>query len=244
MPKATKNTVYARNEPLGLIERIDISKETREKYKDVCKRRPQMKPKKYIVHTHPAHPDSLERTIQHLVDKAIDNAVLMRQRRLEDRISNPRPLASRITDSRPLSERLEEAQIEMDEKYPELPSIDFKKKFRQDRIKEFHNILGPTIDRFTPIFKWIDTEEGYNSLKEEEVDKLWDWFSKLQDIELNLEHVGHQWKKSKPWRDLRGACKSLKNVDCKDFNRRKLDIVRQLLGKDIRLPEFVLPTTN
>ena len=38
MPKSrriTKNTVFAKHEPIGLIERIDISKETREKYKDV-----------------------------------------------------------------------------------------------------------------------------------------------------------------------------------------------------------------
>ena len=48
MPKSrriTKNTVFAKHEPIGLIERIDISKETREKYKDVCKRRSLYKPK-------------------------------------------------------------------------------------------------------------------------------------------------------------------------------------------------------
>ena len=173
MPKAiTKNTVFARHEPIGLIDRIDISKETQEKYKDVCKRRPQMKPKKYEYHTRPAHPESLERTIQHLVDKAIDNAVLMRQRRLEDRLSNPRPLASRISDSRPLSERLGEVEEEMKEKYPALPDVDFKKKFRQDRIKEFKNILGPTIDRFMAFFKWLDTEEADAPVREKDKNKL------------------------------------------------------------------------
>ena len=242
MPKAiTKNTVFARHEPIGLIERIDISKETQEKFKDVCKWRPLLKPKKVVVHTKPAHPDSLERTIAHLIEKAVDSRILMRQRRLQERLSNPIPLADRLTDSRPLSERLGEFEEEMAQEYPALPALDFKKKFRQDRIREFKNVLKPVNDRLTPVFVWLDTDEAKGCIKEEDYGKLWDWFERLQDIEIHIDVVGHQWKKSKPWRDLRGACKAIKNVDFRDFNRRKIDIAKELLEKRITIPDFVVP---
>ena len=130
----------------------------------------------------------------------------------------------------------------MSQKYPALPKVDFKMKFREDRIAEFKRILTPVIDRLLPFYVWLDTDDAITRMTKEEHTTLWDWFSKLQDIDIHLDVVGHQWKKSKPWRDLRGACKAIKNVDFKDFNRRKVEIAKQLLQKQITIPDFVVPT--
>ena len=55
MPKATatksirKNTVIARNEPLGLLERINLSPDTRAKFAEVGKRKPNPRDRKSVV---------------------------------------------------------------------------------------------------------------------------------------------------------------------------------------------------
>ena len=60
--KTTNTTVYAKDKPLSLIERIDISKETREKYKDVCKIRRLPKPSAPTVQTHAPYPGTWKTT--------------------------------------------------------------------------------------------------------------------------------------------------------------------------------------
>ena len=139
MPKAiTKNTVFAKNEPLGLRERIDISKETRAKYKDVCKRRPLPKPRNKLVITSPPLPGHFEQYIDEMIAKSVSHHLVMRTRTLADRLANPPPpLLTRIADNRPLAERIGDHIDEMEEKYPEIDaSLSFKKKFRERRARE------------------------------------------------------------------------------------------------------------
>lgn len=245
MPKAiTKNTVFAKNEPLGLRERIDISKETREKYKDVCKRRPVPKPRNIKVVTHPPSPGHLERYIDDMIAKTVSHHLLVRTRTLAERLANPPPpLLTRITDNRPLAERIGDHIDEMKEKYPEIDhSLSFKKKFRERRIKEHTSMLNPTIDRLLPVFKYLDTAEAYDKIAKEDIDSAWVWFSQLQDLSIHFETVGHQWKTNKPWRDLKGLCKRVRNVNMKDFNRRKTEIAREVIKLDLTVPPFTLPT--
>lgn len=61
MPKVQNKTsriVTAKDESRGgLLKRISVSKEIRDRYKNVCKRRPIPKPKREVVMTHAADPE-------------------------------------------------------------------------------------------------------------------------------------------------------------------------------------------
>ena len=82
--KKSNNTVYAKDEPLSLIERINISKETREKYKDVCKIRRLPKPRVPTVQTHAPYPGHMEDYINEMIDKAINHRLVQRTRTLAE----------------------------------------------------------------------------------------------------------------------------------------------------------------
>ena len=241
--KKSNNTVYAKDEPLSLIERIDISKETREKYKDVCKIRRLPKPRVPIVQTHAPYPGHMEDYINEMIDKAINHRLVQRTRTLVERLASPpAPLLSRLTDPRPLADRIADHIDDANDKYPELPDISFKKKFRERRIQEHLSILEPTIKRLEPVFRYLDTEEAYQEIVKEDIDAAWLWFNQLQDLSIHMEKVGHQWKTNKPWRDLKGICKRIGKVDMKDLNRRLKEVAKELIVLNPTVPSFTLPS--
>ena len=245
MPKSrriTRNTVFAKHEPIGLIERIDISKETREKYKDVCKRRSLYKPKYRPVQTHEPYSGHMDDFITEMIDKAITARLVERTRTLADRLAQPPPpLLSRIADNRPLEDRIGDYLPEMEEKYPAV-ELSFKKKFRERRIKEHLSMLNPTLDRLQPVFVYLDSEQAYNDIAKTDIDAAWEWFNKLQDLSIHIETVGHQWKTNKPWRDLKGLCKRIGKVNMSDFSRRRKEIARELIQINPTVPSYTLPT--
>ena len=239
--KTTKNTVYTKDEPLSLIEHIDISKETREKYKDVCKIRRLPKPRVPNVQTHAPYSGHMEDFINEMIDKAINHRLVQHTRTLAERLANPpAPLLSRLTDPRPLADRIADHIDDATDKYPELPDISFKKKFRERRIQEHLSMLEPTIKRLEPVFRYLDTEEAYQEIVKEDIDAAWLWFNQLQDLSIHMEKVGHQWKTNKPWRDLKGICKRIGKVDMKDLNRRIKEVAKELIVLNPTVPSFTL----
>ena len=162
---------------------------------------------------------------------------------MAERIANPPPpLLTRLTDNHPLADRISDHIDEAKEKYPELPDISFKKKFRERRIQEHLTMLEPTIKRLEPVFRYLDTEEAYHEIAKEDIDAAWLWFNQLQDFAIHMVNVGHQWKTNKPWRDLKGICKKIGRVDMKDFNRQKVQVAKEVILLNLTVPGFKLPS--
>ena len=279
MPKATpiipKYSHVALNKATGLRERIAPSKAIREKYATLCAPHKVKRPE-YKKPRHPGFaPGELEAinadNEQWLADRAELSRLVLKKRKLEDRLSDPGPsLLQRVWNPTPLEQRLEpyykslaetdivmnlvrgcsdeEGHRRMDQyeleiqqqRFPALPNINFKKRKLQDRTKEMSPVIGVTLTRLQPVFEYLDEGYARNDLPEAVLDGMWKWYNQLLQLEEHFEELGQQWKKNKFWRDLKGLCSRIGKVDMTNFSERKKDIVLELHGLDIHVPEFKL----
>lgn len=237
MPKVqNKNSrvVAAKDEPRGLIERISISKETRERYKDVCKRRPTYKPKREVVKTHAADPEIVKQGDEDLARMGLLSRLVTEKRRLEDRISNPLPLIERLKTPPPVF-------IPPPVVIPE--KAFFKKEHINRRIQEFRPVLDAVKERFDPwvmnlnFFEGVHYHKGIPNLPDEVLEKVWDMWRSFEDVYENFDKKqGHRWTNAQ-WRGISGACKRMGNVSVEW--REVSDIVdtcKQLVKMEITFP--------
>ena len=74
---------------------------------------------------------------------------------------------------------------------PPAPShLHFHQNKKLLRIKEYNEILEPTLDRISPFF--IKMSETKIWVEDSQYDPLWEWFNRLQDITLELDEMGHK----------------------------------------------------
>jgi len=113
------------------------------------------------------------------------------------------------------------------------PELHFHKTKKLLHIKEYKELLEPTLDRISPFF----TKMSENKIWAEnpQYDSLWKWFNQLQDVIIELDDIGHKLS-AKEWRMLKGACKRLKNVDFSKPASRVPEICKALLELNITIP--------
>ena len=113
------------------------------------------------------------------------------------------------------------------------PELHFRKNKKLLRIKEYKELLEPTLDRISPFFTKMSENKTW--AKDPQYDSLWKWFNWLQDIIIELDKIGHKLT-AKEWRVLKGACKRLKNVDFSKPATRIPEICKALLELNITIP--------
>jgi len=113
------------------------------------------------------------------------------------------------------------------------PELHFHKNKKLLQIKEYKELLEPTLDRISLLFTKMSENKTW--AEDPQYDSLWKWFNQLQDIIIELEEIGHKLT-AKEWRILKGTCKRLKNVDFFKPATRVPEICKALLELDITIP--------
>ena len=113
------------------------------------------------------------------------------------------------------------------------PELHFRKTKKLLRIKEYKELLEPTLDRISLFFTKMSENKTW--AENPQYDLLWKWFNRLQDIIIELDDIGHKLS-AKEWRMLKGACKHLKNVDFSKPASRVPEICKALLELNITIP--------
>ena len=113
------------------------------------------------------------------------------------------------------------------------PELHFRKNKKLLCIKEYKELLEPTLDRISPFFTKMSKNKTW--AEDPQYDSLWKWFNRLQDIIIELDEIGHKLT-AKEWRILKGACKRLKNVDFSKPATRIPEICKALLELNITIP--------
>jgi len=113
------------------------------------------------------------------------------------------------------------------------PELHFRKNKKLLRIKEYKELLEPTLDRISLFFTKMSENKTW--AEDPQYDSLWKWLNRLQDIIIELDEIGHKLT-AKEWRILKSACKHLKNVDFSKPATRVLEICKALLELNITIP--------
>lgn len=145
-----------------------------------------------------------------------------------------KPLLERMKtppSTKPLIDRIDHQSPPSTSTIPK--EIRFHKTKKLLRIKEFKEILEPTLDRISPFFTKMSESKDW--AENSHYDSLWKWFNRLQDIVLELDKIGHKLT-AKEWRLLKGACKRLKSVDFSKPVDRVPEICEALLELNITIP--------
>lgn len=66
-------------------------------------------------------------------------------------------------------------------------------------------------------------------------DNIWGWFLQLQDINEDLDTIGHKLTNAE-WRGLKGALKKIGRVSFEEVKSRLPDICNELAELNITLP--------
>jgi len=113
------------------------------------------------------------------------------------------------------------------------PELHFRKTKKLLCIKEYKELLEPTLDRILLFFTKISENKTW--AKDPQYDSLWKWFNWLQDVIIELDEIGHKLT-AKEWRMLKGACKRLKDVDLSKPATSVPEICKALLELNITIP--------
>ena len=99
-------------------------------------------------------------------------------------------------------------------------------------IKEYKELLEPTLDHISPFFTKMSENKTW--AKDPQYDSLWKWFNRLQDVIIELDDIGHKLT-AKEWRILKDTYKRLKNVDFSKPATRIPEICKALLELNITI---------
>jgi len=112
------------------------------------------------------------------------------------------------------------------------PELHFRKTKKLLCIKEYKELLEPTLDHISPFFTKISENKTW--AEDPQYDLLWKWFNQLQDVIIELDKIGHKLI-AKKWRILKDTCKCLKDVDLSKLATRVLEICKALLELNITI---------
>ena len=247
MPKSNKNTVIAWDESntLPLLERITLSKEVRERYKNVGKPRKVVKPNNKRPVTYPLTVEERMELVreheEYCSEKALLSRLCIEKAKLEDRIAARPP---------PLEDRIEPKKVEYTPPAPLPKNAEFHKTKDVLRHHDFKILVGATVTRLLPFLKKALNPEYSAKVPEETLERVESWTDRLQDISTKLydmeeNFTNEQWRGLSPtgraftnaqWRKLRGACKRIGKVDFTSLDSRFVEICNALAELEITLP--------
>ena len=70
------------------------------------------------------------------------------------------------------------------------PDLHFHKTKKLLCIKEYKELLEPTLDRISPFFTKMSEDKFW--AENLQYDSLWKWFNRLQDVIIELDKIGHK----------------------------------------------------
>ena len=111
----------------------------------------------------------------------------------------------------------------------------FKKTKKLLCIKEYKELLEPTLDHILPFFTKMS--ENKTQAEDPQYNSLWKWFNQLQNVIIELNEISHKLI-AKEQRILKGAYKHLKNVDFFKLATRVPEIYKALLELNITIPQI------
>lgn len=207
MPKFTPYTVSAQNYVTGRRERITISVPTQEKFHQVGRRRPVIKPKNVplIKRFDPEFTAAImAEHEQELADKRLC-ANLLQKRRLLDRVEGAVKL--------PLADRIAPPSAPYKPPQPIPSDLHFRKTKLMSRQREYLEMLDAVFKRVTPVYKKVkDTGTG---------EKIVELFDVLDQISGMFERNETDGFTHKQWRQLKRDFKAIGRIDM----NRNLDYV-------------------
>ena len=218
MPKVSaKRTIYAKNEPLGLLERITLTNP--HQFDDVAKLRKVYKPyHKKTIHR-PFDPE-LAAEGQHEIERKALLGHLFAKLSLLDRISEPSP---------PLITRLGPARPEYVAP-PPVPDIHFRKTKILERIKDYNVMFAAAADRLEPLFERVEREgQGLSEDTKAKLKVMGDGFDNLyHGLEEKAHHITN-----KEWRLIKRDLKKISKVSFSSMGSRFPDICREIAELDL-----------
>jgi len=72
--------------------------------------------------------------------------------------------------------------------YP--PELHFRKTKKLLRIKEYKELLEPTLDCISPFFTKMSENKTW--AEDPQYDSLWKWFNQLQNVIIELDKIGYK----------------------------------------------------
>ena len=211
----------AKHEPSGLYERILISKETFEKYKDVAKRRRLPKPKGYKVTPRPFNPLRAQES-QDRIDRLALLARITSQLRLLDRLTSTVPLADRLTSPPP--------PTILDEHKPVPANLHFRRTKILLHVEEYNQLFGTVADRIDTFMGKV--MEGTGITKEQR-ELTMKWGQEFDDLYHGLEARARKLT-NKEWRIIHRSLKRIGKVSFHQLSTRLSEICDQLLAMDLQ----------
>jgi len=169
--------------------------------------------------------------------KSLVEHLLLKQESVKDK-----SLLERIGMNPTLSTELYDKLVEADLCWYKVDNLYFSScplelHFRKNKkllcIKEYKELLEPTLDCILPFFTKMSKNKTW--AEDPQYDSLWKWFNRLQDIIIELDEIGHKLT-AKEWRILKDACKHLKNIDFSKPATRVPEICKALLELNITIP--------
>ena len=70
------------------------------------------------------------------------------------------------------------------------PELHFHKTKKLLHIKEYKELLEPTLDRILPFFTKMSENKTW--AEDLQYNLLWKWFNRLQDVIIELDKIGHK----------------------------------------------------
>ena len=244
MPKATatksyrKNTVIARNEPLGLLERINLSPDTRAKFAEVGKRKPNPRPvtPPPVLHRHISKEEGaelIEEFMAECAEKALVSYLVRKRNRLEDRIA--------MTDPVPLIDRIEPVQPTYTAPAPPPKDLHFQKKTTLTRKEEVWKVMQATKKRTEPVLNALNATDKREDqgrpvqVTPETRDKCWVILDRFEDIYRHFDVRVRKWDHGE-WRHMVGACKRIGRIKLNNFSTRFPEICKELADSNVHFP--------
>ena len=235
MPKyTTNNSTIARNEQTSLYERIYITPATRRLFKDVGKPRKVYNPGERPLVSRIFSPEEYaairQEQEQHLASRDLLSRLLVKHRKLEDRLTTPPP---------PLIQRVAPPEYQAPAPIPK--AVKFRKHKIFKRIEEYKALVDQTITRLKPLFaKLNERMEALDSTVEKmaedsRLEPIWKWYNRLAEIRDILTEEGHNFGASH-WRQLKGACKRISKVSLENLDNRVEEICEELLRMNLTVP--------
>ena len=236
MPKATftrrnYHSVLARNEVTALIERIDISRDIRERFADIGKPRKIAPPRSTKVKPHVLTLEErlnlAEETVTEMAEKHLLHDLIKERNRLDHLTTTPIPLIDRITPAR-------------EEYHPPAPIPD-QLKFRKDkilkRIEEHKPMFEAVKARLGPYFNQLAEDMTGELIEPADNHKIWQWWGQFQDLYDNIDNVGHDLT-NKEWRGVKGAMRRIGRISLTNYTskERSIEIGKELAALNLSFP--------
>ena len=128
-----------------------------------------------------------------------NNKTLAEHLSLKKESATKKSLLERIEMEPTLSTKLYDRLVEADPCWHKVdnfyfascpPELHFHKTKKLLHIKEYKELLEPTLDRISLFFTKMSENKTW--AEDSQYDSLWKWFNRLQDVIIELDKIGHK----------------------------------------------------